>query len=77
MFSERAITLLHACVLSSAAHADPHLSHAESCKQATLTHTCHKNVIGLLVLGEVCHESGKGRILSCRLQISVVCSTDF
>lgn len=29
------------------------------------------------MLGEVRHESGKGRILSCRLQNSVVRSTDF
>lgn len=67
----------HACSLSSCPCRDPHVPHAESCKQATCAHVCHKNAIGLLMLGEVHRESGKGRILSCILQISVVESTDF
>ena len=55
---------------------DPHLPRTESCKQATRAHVCHKNAIGLLMLGEVHRESGKGRLLSRILQINVVQSID-
>jgi len=60
------------CSLSSCPCCDPHLPHTESCKQATRAHVCHKNAIRLLMLGDVHGESGKGRILSCMRQISVV-----
>jgi hypothetical protein len=49
---------------------------AKTCKHTACAHRCYKIAIRLLVLDEVHCESGKGQMLSCRLQISVVTNTD-